>query len=118
MTFLTPFVLFGLAAAAIPLLLHLLNLRNLRTVEFSSVRFLKELQKTSLRRVRFKQILLLILRTLLIAAIVLAFSRPALRVSLAGFVRSGAPRPAGSPAAHRCGRGRRPDLPPSPFRTA
>ncbi|HUI11788.1 MAG TPA: BatA domain-containing protein [Bacteroidota bacterium] len=85
-----PFVLFGLAAAAIPVLLHLLNLRKLRTVDFSSVRFLKELQKTSIRRVRLRQMLLLVLRTLIIVAIVLAFSRPALRGALPGFSRAGA----------------------------
>ena len=90
MTFLNPFVLFGLAAAAIPVLLHLLNLRKLRTVEFSSVRFLKELQKTSMRRLRIRQILLLIVRTMLIAAVVMAFSRPALRVSMGGFGSTGA----------------------------
>jgi hypothetical protein len=84
MTFLNPFVLFGLAAASIPLILHLLNLRKLRTIEFSSLRFLKELQKTSMRRIRFRQILLLVLRTLLVIALVLAFSRPALRGSFAG----------------------------------
>jgi hypothetical protein len=75
MTFLNPLLLFGLAAAAIPVLLHLLNLRKLRTVEFSSVRFLKDLQKSSIRRIRIRQILLLIVRTLLIIAIVAAFSR-------------------------------------------
>ena len=84
MTFLNPLVLLGLAAASIPLILHLLNLRKLRTIDFSSLRFLKELQKTSMRRIRFRQILLLILRTLLVIAIVLAFSRPALRGSFAG----------------------------------
>lgn len=84
MTFLNPFVLFGLAAAAFPLILHLLNLRKLRTVEFSSLRFLKELQKSSIQRVRIRQILLLLVRTLLIAAIVFAFSRPATRGSFAG----------------------------------
>ena len=90
MTFLNPFVLFGLAAAAIPVLLHLLNLRKLRTVEFSSVRFLKELQKSSMRRLRIRQILLLILRTLLLIAVVMAFSRPALRVRLGGFASQAA----------------------------
>jgi hypothetical protein len=90
MTFLNPFVLFALAAAAVPVLLHLLNLRKLRTVEFSSVRFLKELQKTSMRRLRLRQILLLVLRTLLIVAVVMAFSRPALRVRLGGFGAPGA----------------------------
>ncbi|HUI63493.1 MAG TPA: BatA domain-containing protein [Bacteroidota bacterium] len=81
MTFLNPLVLLGLAAAAIPVLLHLLNLRKLRTVEFSSVRFLKDLQKSSMRRIRIRQILLLVIRTLLIVAIVSAFARPTLRGS-------------------------------------
>ncbi|MEK9138612.1 MAG: BatA domain-containing protein, partial [Bacteroidota bacterium] len=82
MTFLNPFLLVGLAAAAIPIIIHLLNLRKLKTVEFSSLRFLKELQKTKMRRVKIRQILLLILRTLLIIIVVLAFARPALRGSV------------------------------------
>jgi hypothetical protein len=86
MTFLNPLMLFGLAAAAIPVLIHLLNLRKLRTVEFSSLQFLKELQRSSIRRLKIRQLLLLLLRTALIASLVLAFSRPALRGSLAGVV--------------------------------
>jgi hypothetical protein len=76
MNFINPFVLFGLLAASIPVLLHLLNLRKLRTVEFSSLKFLKELQKTKIRKLKLKQILLLILRTLIIIFAVLAFARP------------------------------------------
>jgi hypothetical protein len=85
MTFLNPLVLFGLIAAAIPIIIHLLNLRKLKTIEFSTLQFLKELQKTKMRRVKIKQWLLLALRTLLIIALVMAFSRPALRGTLAGF---------------------------------
>ena len=84
MTFLNPLVLFGLAAAAIPILLHLLNLRKLKTVEFSTLRFLHELQRTRMRKVRLRQWILLLLRTLLIVFLVLAFSRPALKGSFAG----------------------------------
>jgi hypothetical protein len=84
MTFLNPFVLFGLAAAGIPILLHLLNIRKLRTIEFSTLTFLKELQKSKMRKVRIRQWLLLILRTLIVIFIVLAFSRPALQGTLAG----------------------------------
>ncbi len=84
MTFLNPFVLFGLAAAAIPIILHLLNIRKLRTIEFSTLTFLKELQKSTMRKVKLRQWMLLILRTLLILLVVLAFSRPALKGSLAG----------------------------------
>jgi hypothetical protein len=82
MTFLNPFVLFGLAAAGIPILLHLLNLRRLKTIEFSTLSFLKELQKTSIRRVKIRQWLLLTLRTLLVALLVVAFSRPTLKGTL------------------------------------
>ncbi len=84
MTFLNPFVLFGLAAAAIPIILHLLNIRKLRTIEFSTLTFLKELQKSKMRRVKIRQLLLLVLRTLLVILIVFAFSRPALKGTLSG----------------------------------
>jgi hypothetical protein len=84
LTFLNPAVLFGLLSAAIPILLHLFNLRKLKTIEFSTLSFLKELQKTKIRRIKVRQWLLLLLRTLLILLIVLAFSRPTLKGSLPG----------------------------------
>lgn len=79
MTFLNPLVLLGLIAAGIPILIHLLQLKKLRRVDFSSVRFLKEIQHASARRVKLRDYLLLLLRTLAIAALVLAFSRPAVK---------------------------------------
>ncbi len=86
MTFLNPLVLLGLAAAAIPVLLHLLNLRKLKTIEFSTLAFLKELRQSSIRRLKLRQLLLLIVRTLLIIFIVLAFARPALRGTMLGTI--------------------------------
>ncbi|MDI6780271.1 MAG: BatA domain-containing protein [Bacteroidota bacterium] len=88
MTFLNPLVLFGLLAAAIPLILHLLNLRKLKTIEFSTLAFLKELQQTKIRRFKLKQWLLLVIRTLIIIFIVLAFSRPAVRGTVLGGIGS------------------------------
>ena len=88
MTFLNPFVLFGLVAAAIPVILHLLNLRKLRTIEFSTLTFLKELQQTKIRRLKLRQLLLLIVRTLLVICIVVAFARPALRGTILGGIGS------------------------------
>lgn len=85
MNFINPLVLIGLVAAAIPVLLHLLNLRKLKTIEFSSLKFLKELQKTKIRKLKLKQILLLILRTLLIIFAVLAFARPTIPGSIPYF---------------------------------
>ena len=82
MNFLNPLVLFGLIAASIPLILHLLNLRKLKIIEFSSLKFIKEMQKTKIRKLKLKQILLLILRTLIIIFIVLAFARPTVSTNL------------------------------------
>ena len=90
MTFLNPLVLFGLAAAAIPVILHLLNLRKLRTIEFSTLTFLKELQQTKIRRLKLRQLLLLIVRTLLIIFIILSFARPALRGTILGTIGTNA----------------------------
>ena len=84
MTFLNPFALFALAAVGVPLLLHLFNLRQPRTVDFSSLAFVKELQKSAVQRVKVKEWLLLALRMLAVACLVLAFARPTLTGSLAG----------------------------------
>ncbi|NQV72991.1 BatA domain-containing protein [bacterium] len=84
MIFLNPILLLGLAAAAIPLIIHLFNFRRPRRVAFSSLAFLHELKKSTMQRVRIKQWLLLALRTLALAALALAFARPTLEGALAG----------------------------------
>ncbi|MFB3055537.1 MAG: BatA domain-containing protein, partial [Ignavibacteriaceae bacterium] len=85
MTFLNPAILFGLAAATIPVIIHLLNLRKLKKIDFSTLIFLKELQKNKIRRVKLKQWLLLALRVLIILLIVTAFARPTLEgISIGG----------------------------------
>lgn len=86
MEFLNPLVLAALAAAAIPLIIHLFNFRRPRKVDFSSLAFVKELQKSTMQRVRIKQWLLLILRILAIACLVIAFARPTLTGGVAGAV--------------------------------
>ncbi|MCS6965561.1 MAG: BatA domain-containing protein [Candidatus Kapabacteria bacterium] len=78
MNFLNPIVLVALATALVPLLLHFLTLRKLRPFPFSSVRLLKELQQSTVRRLRLRQLLLLAVRMALIASVVLAFARPVL----------------------------------------
>jgi hypothetical protein len=88
MTFLNPFVLFGLLAASLPVLFHLFAQRRARRVEFTSLRFLQKLEKSAMRQVKIRQILLLIIRTLLVVAIVLAFARPAIKGYLGSFFGS------------------------------
>lgn len=75
--FLNSAVLLAAAAALIPLLIHLFSRRRVKVVEFSSIRHLKQMQKRQVRRIKIRQILLLILRMLIVLAAVLAFARPA-----------------------------------------
>ncbi len=76
MTFLAPTYLFGLIAAAIPIIIHLISLRQTRQVEFSSLRFIKALEHETIRRLKWRQWLLILLRTLIIVFLVLIFAKP------------------------------------------
>ncbi len=78
MAFLNPLVLVALAAAAIPLLIHLFNFRRARRVDYSSLRFLKELRRSTLQRVRVERWLLLLFRTLAVLCLIAVFARPIL----------------------------------------
>lgn len=85
MNFLNPLALFGLIAGLIPVILHFLNLRKLKVIEFSTLRFLKELQKTKIRRLKIKQWLILLCRTLAVLFTILALSRPHIEGTIPGF---------------------------------
>ncbi len=78
MTFLNSIYLAALAAIVIPLLIHFLSRRRIKIVDFSSLKFLFQMQKTRLRWLRIREILLLLLRILILAFLALAFARPAL----------------------------------------
>jgi hypothetical protein len=88
--FLNPLALIGLAAALIPLAIHLLHRGQSRPQPFSNLEFLRRLHHSRLRRLRLRQWLVLLLRTLIVALIALAFARPAHQGS-AGWGGSTAP---------------------------
>ena len=90
MTFLNPLVLLGLAAAAIPIVVHLFNFRRPQRLDVSTLRFLREIEATALRRVRIRQWLLLALRTLALIFLVLAFARPTRTATLGPLADEGA----------------------------
>src|SRR5205809_467301 len=75
-TFLHPLALVGLAAAAIPALLHLLERRVPPEAEFPPLRYLSEAERQNARRLKLRHLLLLLLRTALIVLLVLAAARP------------------------------------------
>ncbi len=84
MTFLNTGLLFGLALVGVPLLLHLLARRRLRPVPFSTLTFLEKIQISRTKKLRLRQWLLLLLRTLAVLFLALAFLRPAVRGLAAG----------------------------------
>ncbi len=75
-SFLHPWLLAGLAAAALPVLLHLVHRRQPPTVEFPAVRYLIDTTREHQRRLKLRNLLLLLLRTALILALVLAAAGP------------------------------------------
>jgi len=75
-SFLHPLALLGLAAAAIPALLHLLHRRTPPELAFPPLRYLSEAERQSARRLKLRHLLLLLLRTALIVVVVLAAARP------------------------------------------
>lgn len=92
MNFLNPFFLFGLLAVAIPVVIHLVNLRRPQKVAFSTLSFFNELRKSTIRRIRIKQYLLLALRALALLFLALALARPFLPPSITGSTGSNEPK--------------------------
>jgi len=79
--FVNPIFLWALAAAAIPLMLHMFQRRRTVVTPFPTLRFLKAAQRRSSSRVRFENFILWLLRTLLVCTLALAFAVPVLRSS-------------------------------------
>ena len=71
-------------AAAVPLLLHLLQRQQGPRVIFPAIRYLRRAERESARRIRLRQVLLLLLRALAMVLVALAASRPFMRAEGAG----------------------------------
>jgi hypothetical protein len=76
MQFLYPAFLFGLLALAVPVIVHLFYFRRFKTIYFTNVKFLKELKQETSARQKLKNLLVLLMRCLAIAALVFAFAQP------------------------------------------
>jgi len=76
MGFLHPFLLAGLAAVTVPILIHLLLRQRPRPRPWAAMRWLLAAAQQASRRYRLTNILLLLLRILVVALIALAISRP------------------------------------------
>ncbi|MBY0229886.1 MAG: BatA domain-containing protein [Gemmataceae bacterium] len=60
------------AAVSVPIIIHLLNRRRFRIVEWAAMRFLLAAQKKNARKMRIEQLLLLLVRCLVLFLLVLA----------------------------------------------
>jgi hypothetical protein len=84
MQFLAPIFLAGLAALAIPVIIHLTHRERDTPVRFPSLMFLRRIPYRTRRRQRIRHWLLFLLRAAAVALITLAFARPLLRGAAAG----------------------------------
>ena len=69
-------LLYGLAAASLPVLIHLLNRRKFREVPWAAMRFLAAAVRKNSKRIRIEQWILLAVRTLVILLVVSAMAKP------------------------------------------
>ncbi len=76
MGFLFPEFLFGLLLIDIPVIIHLFNFRRFKTVYFTNVNFLKDVQVQTAAAKTLKERLILLTRILAIVFLVFAFAQP------------------------------------------
>ncbi|QDV75414.1 BatA domain-containing protein [Botrimarina mediterranea] len=76
MSFLQPWLLWALPIAGLPILIHLINQRRYRTVEWGAMQFLLAANQMSRGFARVRQWLILAMRVLAIAGLLFAISRP------------------------------------------
>ncbi len=76
MSFLQPAMLFALPVIALPIIIHLINQRRFQTIRWAAMMFLLAANRMSRGYARLRQWLILAARTLAIAGLILAVSRP------------------------------------------
>jgi hypothetical protein len=76
LSFLSPLFLIGVAAAAVPILLHLFHRKAEVVIDFPAVSLLKRAPVQQHRRRRLRELLLLALRVVALVLLALSFARP------------------------------------------
>jgi uncharacterized membrane protein len=85
--FFNPWMLFGGLAIGIPILIHLLNKRRFKIVDWAAMDFLFEADKKNRRRVQVENLILLLLRCLAMLLGALMLARPFLPSSVANVMQ-------------------------------
>ena len=76
MKFANPHFLWALLSLLVPIIIHLFHFRKFKTIYFTNVRFLRELQQETQSRSRLRHLLILLSRCLALSALVFAFAQP------------------------------------------
>jgi len=76
MNFISSLYLWLLPLISLPIIIYLFNRSKYRTILFSSIKFLNQINKKSIKKVNLINILLIIIRTLIILFFILMMSRP------------------------------------------
>ncbi len=76
MNFVYPSFLFALSAIAIPIIIHLIQLRKYKRIYFSNVKFLQNIEQEQRKSNKLKNLLILLARILTLIFLVLAFAQP------------------------------------------
>jgi hypothetical protein len=79
--FLNPWLLLGVSAVSVPIIIHLLNRRKYQRVVWAAMRFVLASLEKNQRRMRVEDLILLLLRCALLALLALALSRPLIRTA-------------------------------------
>ncbi len=76
MSFLQPGLLFALPLIALPVIIHLINRQRHRTVPWAAMMFLLDAKRMTRGMAKLRQLLILLMRTLAVAGLIFALSRP------------------------------------------
>jgi len=71
-----PWFLWGLGAVAVPVLIHLLQLRRPQRVIFTNIGFIRQVELVTVRQRKLQHLLVLLMRVLGVVALVLLFCQP------------------------------------------
>lgn len=76
MRLLEPYFLYAFLALAIPIFIHLFSLQRHKTIYFSNLAFLKQINQKKSNITKLQKLFLLLIRLMLLSALILAFSEP------------------------------------------
>ncbi len=79
MALLYPIFVFGLLAAGLPILIHLLTRKNRKTVVFSDIRLLQKIDAEESPRYKWENLILMLLRAFMCLLVALLFCQPVMK---------------------------------------